>query len=150
MPPYRQDPGSRHSGHGNPERFRYKGVPRALLLVLGLTFAAAADEVVLRSGGRISCEVLDLRSLRPLDRQSVLESVRKTSRLLVVDEDYREYGLSGELAATVLEAGLGPNFSRVCVEATLPYNREEETAALPNADRITEAARDLMRGPPEG
>lgn len=94
----------------------------------------------------VSCEVIDLRSLRPLDRQSILDSVRKTGRLLVVDEDYREYGLSGELAATVLEAGLRPEFGRVCVTGTLPYERTAETAALPNVERIVEAARSLMRG----
>jgi pyruvate dehydrogenase E1 component beta subunit len=109
------------------------GVHRALEAAAGL-----ADE-------GISCEVLDLRSLRPLDVRSVVSSVRKTGRLLVVDEDYREYGLSGELAATVLEAGLRPGFGRVCVEGTLPYNRLAETAALPNVDRIAETARSLMK-----
>jgi pyruvate dehydrogenase E1 component beta subunit len=93
----------------------------------------------------VSCEVLDVRSLRPLDVQSVVGSVRKTGRLLVVDEDYREYGLSGELAATALEAGLRPAYGRVCVEGTIPYSRRAEEAALPNVDRITEAARRLMR-----
>jgi pyruvate dehydrogenase E1 component beta subunit len=86
-----------------------------------------------------------VRSLRPLDVQSVVGSVRKTGRLLVVDEDYREYGLSGELAATALEAGLRPAYGRVCVEGTIPYSRRAEEAALPNVDRITEAARRLMR-----
>jgi pyruvate/2-oxoglutarate/acetoin dehydrogenase E1 component len=94
----------------------------------------------------VSCEVIDLRSLRPLDTATVVESVRRTGRLLVVDEDYREYGLSGELAATVLEAGLRPGFSRVCVEETLPYNREAELDALPNVERIVVAARDLVAG----
>jgi pyruvate dehydrogenase E1 component beta subunit len=86
-----------------------------------------------------SCEVIDLRSLRPLDTATVVESVRKTGRLLVVDEDYREYGLSGELAAVALEAGLTPRFGRVCVEETLPYARSLELAALPNAGRIRAA-----------
>ena len=88
----------------------------------------------------ISCEVIDLRSLRPLDARTVVESVTKTGRLLVVDEDYREFGLSGELAAVCLEAALSPRFARVCVEDTLPYARPLETAALPNVGRIIEAA----------
>lgn len=92
----------------------------------------------------VGCEVIDLRSLRPLDSTAVVESVQKTGRLLVVDEDYREYGLSGELAAICLEAGLAPRFGRVCVEDTLPFARHMEDAALPNADRIFAAITSLM------
>lgn len=93
----------------------------------------------------ISCEVVDLRSLRPLDTATLVESVRNTGRLVVVDEDYREFGLSGELAAVCLEAGLSPGFARVCVEDSLPYARHLEDAALPNADRIEAAVRDLVQ-----
>lgn len=100
------------------------GVHRAL---------AAADEAGL------SCEVIDLRSVRPLDSDAVVESVRRTGRLLVVDEDYRDCGLSGELAACVLEAGLTPKFGRVCLEDTIPYARPLEEAALPNVGRIVAA-----------
>jgi pyruvate dehydrogenase E1 component beta subunit len=96
------------------------------------------------AGEGISCEVIDLRSLRPLDTATVVGSVKKTSRLVVVDEDYREYGLSGELAAVALEAGLRPSFARICVEDTLPYARSLEWAALPNPDRIARAVRTLV------
>ncbi len=92
----------------------------------------------------VSCEVIDLRSLRPLDEAGVVESVTKTGRLLVVDEYYRQFGLSGELAAVCLEAGLKPRYARVCVEDTLPYARPLEDAALPNVDRIVEAATSLV------
>ena len=88
--------------------------------------------------------MVDLRSLRPLDEGAVVASVRKTGRLLVVDEDYREFGLSGELAARALEAGLTPRFARVCVEDTLPYARTLESAALPSAARIGTAVRALV------
>jgi pyruvate dehydrogenase E1 component beta subunit len=91
-----------------------------------------------------SCEVIDLRTVRPLDAESILASVRRTGRLLVVDEDYRECGLSGELAATVLEAGLAPSFARVCLEGTLPYARHLEARALPNVERISAAALALV------
>jgi len=94
-------------------------------------------------GRDVSCEVIDLRSLRPLDVATVVESVTKTGRLLVVDEDYREFGLAGELAAVCLEAALSPRYARVCVEDTLPFARHLEDAALPNVDRIVEAAMDL-------
>jgi pyruvate dehydrogenase E1 component beta subunit len=95
-------------------------------------------------GEGISCEVIDLRSLRPLDTDTVIESVRTTGHLLVVDEDYREFGLSGELAAICLEAGLSLRYGRVCVEETLPYARHLEHAALPNADRIVAAVTALV------
>lgn len=92
----------------------------------------------------VGCEVIDLRSLRPLDTSTIVESVRKTGRLVVVDEDYREFGLSGEVAAVCLEAGLTPKFGRVCVEDTLPFARHLEDAALPSVDRITSAVAALM------
>jgi len=91
-------------------------------------------------GNGVSCEVIDLRSLRPLDVETVVGSVTKTGRLLVVDEDYREFGLAGEMAAICLEAALSPRFARVCVEDTIPYARRLEDAALPNVNRIVEAA----------
>jgi pyruvate dehydrogenase E1 component beta subunit len=65
---------------------------------------------------------------------------------LVVDEDYRDFGLSGELAATVMEAGISARFARVCVEDTIPFDRRREEAALPNVDRIMSAAAGLLSG----
>jgi pyruvate/2-oxoglutarate/acetoin dehydrogenase E1 component len=93
----------------------------------------------------ISCTVLDLRSLAPLDKVALCTSVEKTGHLLVVDEDYCEYGLSGELAAVVLEAGISFKYARVCTEETIPYCRPREDAVLPNKTRITEAAVKLMQ-----
>lgn len=92
----------------------------------------------------ISCEVIDLRTVRPLDGALVAASVSRTGKLLVVDEDYREAGLSGELAARALEAGLAPRFGRVCVEGTLPYARDREAAALPSVARIVAGATALV------
>jgi acetoin:2,6-dichlorophenolindophenol oxidoreductase subunit beta len=110
-------------------------------LAVGVHRALAAAEALAREG--IDFEVLDLRTVRPLDRASVVASVGRTGRLLVVDEDYREFGLSGELAAAVLEAGLSPRYARVCVEGTIPYARHLEEGALPNLGRIVAAARSL-------
>ena len=91
-----------------------------------------------------SAEVLDLRTVSPLDNDTVCGSVSKTGRLLVVDEDYRDFGLSGELAARVLEAGISVKYNRVCTEQTIPYCREEEDRTLPNTERIVEAALRLL------
>lgn len=103
-----------------------------------------ALEAADRLGPTVTCEVIDLRSLRPLDVACVRRSVAKTGRLLVVDEDYRAFGLSGELAAVCLEAGLTPRFGRIAVEDTLPYARADEEAALPNVDRITAALTQML------
>lgn len=92
----------------------------------------------------ISTEVLDLRSLAPLDRETILSSVRKTGRLLVVDEDYLTFGLSGELAAMVLEEGLFPRYMRVATETTIPYSHAQEKETLPNVQRILKAAEMLL------
>jgi pyruvate dehydrogenase E1 component beta subunit len=92
----------------------------------------------------ISASVLDLRSLAPLDRDSVVNDVGRTGRLLVVDEDYRDYGLTGELAATLLEARLTARYARVAVEGTIPFDPARERVVLPNVGRIVTAARRLM------
>mgnify|MGYP002065540341 CR=1 FL=1 len=110
-------------------------------VAVGVHRALEAAAKLQNSG--VSCEVIDLRSLRPLDVETIVESVTKTGRLLVVDEDYREFGLAGEMAAICLEASLSPRFARVCVEDTLPYARHLEDAALPNVHRIIEAATHL-------
>jgi pyruvate/2-oxoglutarate/acetoin dehydrogenase E1 component len=102
----------------------------------------AAERLAAESG--IQASVIDLRSVQPLDRQAVCEAVRGSGRLLVVDEDYRDFGLSGELAATVMEAGLSASFARVCVEDTIPFDRRREVQALPNIDRIVAAASRLV------
>lgn len=88
----------------------------------------------------ISAEVLDLRTVFPLDKRALLNSVTKTGRLLVVDEDYKAFGLSGELAAVLLEENVRMAYSRVCTEETIPYARDMEDRALPNVERIVAAA----------
>jgi pyruvate dehydrogenase E1 component beta subunit len=113
-------------------------------LAVGVHRALAAAETLAAEG--LGCDVIDLRTVRPLDREAIVASVSRTGRLLVVDEDYREFGLSGEVAAAALEAGLAPRYARVCVEGTLPYARHLEEAALPNVARIVAAARALARG----
>jgi acetoin:2,6-dichlorophenolindophenol oxidoreductase subunit beta len=92
----------------------------------------------------ISTQVIDLRTVTPLDKQLVIGCVSKTGRLLVVDEDYQGFGLSGELAAIALEAGIAMKFSRVCTEDTIPFSRQLEYKTLPNVERIVEAAINLV------
>jgi len=96
----------------------------------------------------VSAEVIDLRSLVPLDRDTVLESVAKTGRLIVVDEDYKSFGVSGEIIATVAEHDLGMLKARpqrvAYPDVPIPYSRPLEQFCLPNADKIV-AAFDAMR-----
>lgn len=104
----------------------------------------ALDSAKVLTDKGFSTEVIDLRTVTPLDREALIKSVAKTGRLLVVDEDYQEFGLSGELAAIALEAELPIKFKRVCTLQTIPYARHREDQVLPNTQRIIEAALDLM------
>ena len=110
---------------------------------VGVHRALEAAQVLEAEG--ISAAVLDLRSVSPLDRAAVCDAVARTGRLLVVDEDYEGYGLSGELAAVVLEAGIAFSYGRACTRETIPYARHLEERALPNTERICAGARRLMR-----
>jgi pyruvate/2-oxoglutarate/acetoin dehydrogenase E1 component len=105
----------------------------------------AADELA-KEG--ISAEVVDLRSLVPLDRDGIMASVAKTRRLVVADEDYLSYGVSGEVIACVCERDpsvLKSPARRVCVpDVSIPFSRPLENAILPLAGRIAAAARSTM------
>jgi len=110
---------------------------------VGVHRSLEAAEALAAEG--VSASVLDLRTVAPLDKVAVCEAVTSTGRLLVVDEDYEGFGLSGELAAVVLEAGIPVQFSRVCTRTTIPYSRHLEDQVLPSVRRIVEAAAMLLR-----
>jgi pyruvate/2-oxoglutarate/acetoin dehydrogenase E1 component len=93
----------------------------------------------------VSSGVLDLRTVSPLDKTAVREAVTQTGHLLVVDEDYEGFGLSGELSAVVLEAGISCKYARVCTQTTIPYARHLEDLCLPNKQRICASVRHLLR-----
>lgn len=92
----------------------------------------------------VGATVVDLRSVSPLDEEAVVEAVSSTGRMLVVDEDYCGFGLSGELAAVALEAGVTFDYARVCTGGTIPFDPERERQVLPNVERIVAAAEGLM------
>lgn len=99
----------------------------------------------------IKAEVIDLRTVVPLDRATVLASVRKTGRLLVADEDYLSFGLSGEIAALVAEnldsVHLKTPVRRLAVpDVPIPYSRPLEQFVIPQVDAIVAAAHKLMAG----
>ncbi len=112
-------------------------------LGVGLHRALEACETLAARG--IQAEVIDLRTVAPMDRQTVTESARKTGKVLVVDEDYVGFGLSGEVAAVLAESGVSAGFARVCTEDVIPFARHLEERALPNVRRIIDAAEGLAR-----
>jgi pyruvate dehydrogenase E1 component beta subunit len=98
---------------------------------------------------RIEAEVIDLRTLRPLDNETFLASIAKTHRALIVDEGWRSGGISAEISARIMEEAfydLDLPVERVCgAEVPLPYAKHLELAALPQPETITAAARKLVR-----
>ena len=105
----------------------------------------AAD--ILTSEG-IDAEVLDLRVLRPLDTKSILETVSKTHRAVIVDEGWRTGSFAGEISAQIMEGAfdeLDFPVQRVCSEEVpMPYAKHLEDAALPQCEKIVAAARSMF------
>ncbi len=120
------------------------------ILTLSLMVHRALDAAEMLAEEGISAEVIDLRTLVPLDKETIVESVKKTHRVLIVDEDYKSFGMSGELAAIVVEEALdyldaAPK--RLAVpDVPIPYSRPMEQYVIPSVGRIVEAARELVEG----
>ena len=97
----------------------------------------------------IEAEVMDLRTLCPLDREAILASVRKTNKLLVVHEDTRTGGIAGEIAAIVCEEAFedldGPILRVTSLDTPVPYSPPLEERFLPNAEKVAATARELAR-----
>jgi acetoin:2,6-dichlorophenolindophenol oxidoreductase subunit beta len=110
---------------------------------VGVHRALEAADLLQKEG--ISAGVIDLRTISPLDKETVYREVKRTSKMLIIDEDYEGFGLSGELAAVGLEAGLQFKYQRVCTQTTIPYARHLEDQTLPNVDKIMSAAHRLCQ-----
>jgi pyruvate dehydrogenase E1 component beta subunit len=118
------------------------------IVTLSLSVQHSLDVAEQLADDGISVEVIDLRSLVPLDTATVLASVAKTGRVLVVDEDYRSFGLTGETAAVIAEHDptmLKKPFRRLAVpDVPIPYARVLEHGILPTREKIAAGVRDLM------
>ncbi|MBB3604440.1 pyruvate dehydrogenase E1 component beta subunit [Mycolicibacterium sp. BK556] len=105
----------------------------------------AADQLSLAG---IDCEVIDLRVLRPIDDETILASVRKTHRAVIVDEMWRTGSFAGEICARIVEGAfydLDAPVARVCTEEVpIPYAKHLEDAALPQVDDIVAAVHGLF------
>jgi len=97
----------------------------------------------------IEAEVLDLRTLLPLDREAIVQSVKKTNKLLVVHEDTRTGGIAGEIASLVCEDAFedldGPVLRVTSIDTPVPYSPPLEERFLPNVEKVAAAARELAR-----
>ena len=114
------------------------------IATLGVGVHRALEAASLLEKQGISVGVLDIRSVSPLDKEAVCEQVGRTKHLVVVDEDYEGFGLSGELAAVGLEAGIAFKYARICTQTTIPYARDLEDGVLPNVTRIVAACTELI------
>lgn len=120
------------------------------IATVSLMVHRALDAAEALSGEGIEAEVLDLRSIAPLDRDAIVESVQRTHRLLVVDEDYRSCGMTGEVITTAIEGAFddldAPPARLAFPDVPIPYSRPLEQFCLPDADSIAAAARELVGG----
>ncbi len=120
------------------------------LLAFGGTLAKAIAAADVLAADGVSAEVVDLRVLRPLDDATIIGSVARTHRAVVVDEGWRSGGLSAELSARIMEHAfydLDAPVERVCsAEVPIPYAKHMEDAALPSVAGVVAAARRAMGG----
>jgi pyruvate dehydrogenase E1 component beta subunit len=111
--------------------------------------AAVALDVArrLEEENNLSIEVVDLRSLRPLDHETIISSVKKTNRAIVFEEDWRSFGIGAEIAATLQEEAfddLDAPIKRVAsLEVPLPYSKPLELATLTGAKQLIDAINEL-------
>jgi len=120
------------------------------LIAYGGTLGKALTAAEQLAGEGIDCEVIDLRVLRPLDDSTIMTSVCKTRRALVIDEGWRSGSLAAEIITRIVEQGfyeLDAPPARVCsAEVPMPYPRHLEEAALPQVSTIVAAAHELCEG----
>ncbi len=131
---------------GQAEVYR-EGRDVTLIGYSGSVYQANAAADLLAEHGH-QAEVLNLRTLRPLDVESIVTSVRKTHRAVVVEDDWKFGGFAGEISAIIMEEAfddLDAPVARVCgADVPIPYAKELEQAALPSARQIADAALELI------
>jgi len=113
----------------------------------GLELSMKAADELAKEG--IEVEVVDLRTLRPLDMEPVLESFKKTNRAVVVEEGWKSYGVGSEIVSRIYEEAFdyvdAPIIRVAQKEVPLPYNRTLEQAALPQVSDIVAAVKEVLK-----
>ncbi len=122
---------------------------RVTLITYGGSLNKTLEAARVLASEQIEAEVLDLRTLRPLDDAGIIASVSKTRRAVIVDEGWRSGGISAEISARIMEQAfwsLDAPVGRVCsAEVPIPYARHMEEAALPQVSTIVAAARATLK-----
>jgi pyruvate dehydrogenase E1 component beta subunit len=112
----------------------------------GLEISMKAADELAKDG--IQAEIVDLRSLRPLDMDPVLESFMKTNRAVIVEEGWKSYGVGAEVSARIYEQAFdymdAPVVRVAQKEVPLPYNRTLEQLALPQPADVVKAVREVL------
>jgi pyruvate/2-oxoglutarate/acetoin dehydrogenase E1 component len=120
------------------------------IITYGASLWKALDAAKTLADEGIEAEVVDLRTLRPLDDATIFESVSRTHRALIVDEGWRSGGISAEITTRIIENvfyDLDAPVRRVCsAEVPMPYAKQLEDAALPQAATIAAAVRSIVHG----
>ena len=115
-----------------------------------MTFVAMQVAEKLAKDEGISVEVVDLRSLRPLDRPTIVNSIKKTNRAVIIEEDWRSYGIGAEVAATIQEEAFdyldAPVLRVAGLEVPLPYAEQLSKASKPSAPDLVDAIHKVLRG----
>jgi len=118
------------------------------LLAYGAGFHKAMTAAATLAEAGINAEVIDLRCLRPLDDETLMASVAKTRRAIIVDEGWRSGGISAEIMARIMEQcfyELDAPVMRICgAEVPIPYPKHLEDAALPQPERIVQAVKEML------
>lgn len=118
------------------------------ILAYGINLFKALDAAKILEKEEIDAEVIDLRSLRPLDDETIMTSVKKTHRVMIVDEGWRSGSISAEIMARINEQAffdLDAPMGRVCsAEVPFPYAKHLEDAALPQPVKIVAMAKQIM------
>jgi pyruvate/2-oxoglutarate/acetoin dehydrogenase E1 component len=120
------------------------------LITYGGTLHKTLDAAEQLAASGIDAEVLDLRVLRPLDTDTILDSVVKTHRAVIVDEGWRSGSLAAEISARIMEQAfyeLDAPVARVCsAEVPMPYPYHLEQAALPQPEKIVQTVLEMLGG----
>lgn len=111
-------------------------------------FSLEAAELLAKEG--ISCEVINLRTIKPLDRDTIVESVKKTGRLVTVEDGFPQSGIGAEIIAVIDETDgfdylRGPVQRVTAVDIPMPYAKLLEDTVVPRADTIAKAVRKVMK-----
>jgi pyruvate/2-oxoglutarate/acetoin dehydrogenase E1 component len=117
-----------------------------LIVSVAVGVHRAMEAAAVLSAEGVEATVLDLRSVAPLDREQVASLAQGKRAVLVVDEDYGPFGLSGEIAALLAESGIHVPYRRVTASGVIPFAPRLERQQMPGSERVLSAARQLLHG----